>query len=403
MPVLYFSSPCMHGIRGPGHVAFTNAWHCVVFHLPNAFVKFPGLKRELQARDVRRPDEDPDQNPDIKTILLTNILRSNLEQQLQMGCSVFHTCNCSERRCQLTQDKTKFGMADAVVFDGYGGGFNNRAPARKFINRRVRSDKIFVFHNMEAPIRHSGQIKDFYHHDFFNLTMTYRQDSNIRVPYWRLSKRTETKLSSGINLHEVRKKSRTAVWFISHCERYGSQRWTYVEQLRKYIDVDIYGDCGNFSCPRNFSDYNMELNCFRDVSKTYYFYLALENAFCKDYLTEKILHAWLNQMVPVVQGSFDNVLPPYSALDVRDYANPRELAEKMKSLREDSTEYMKYFEFKRYYDVHGPGCDRGFCRLCEILHDPSYQYKSRFDVRRWWTGQGQCQTEEEVGRVLGLN
>ncbi len=233
--------------------------------------------------------------------------------------------------------------------------------------------------------------------------MTYRQDSNIWVPYWRLSKRTEPRLSSGINMHEVRKKSRTAVWFSSHCNMSGTQRWRYVEQLRKYIDVDIYGNCGNLSCPKNSSDYNMELKCFREVSKTYYFYLAFENAFCKDYLTEKILHGWLNEMVPVVQGSFDDVLPPYSALDVRDYANPRELAEKMKSLRKNTTEYVKYFDFKRYYDIHGSDCDRGFCRLCEILHDPSYQYKLRFDLRRWWIDKGQCWTEKETGRFLGLN
>ncbi len=56
-----------------------------------------------------------------------------------------------------------------------------------------------------------------------------------------------------------------------------------------------------------------EEKCCDEVRNSYYFYLAFENAFCKDYLTE-ILHGWLYDMIPVVQGRFDDVRWPYFAL-----------------------------------------------------------------------------------------
>ena len=39
---------------------------------------------------------------------------------------------------------------------------------------------------------------------------------------------------------------------------------------------------------------------------------------------------------------------------------------------------MKYYEFKKPHDIKRHDCDRGLCRLCEILHDAGYQYRSRF-------------------------
>ncbi len=311
---------------------------------------------------------------------------------------MFQACNCSKWQCKATVNRSVFHTAAAVIFHGFS---KELVKYPKNLPVRGHSDQIYGFHNMEAPTRRGEELKQF--PDVFNLTMTYRRGSDIRVPYWRLVKKTDERQSTGMSLGKVREKSRTAVWFISGCTRRGSQRWAYVNELSKYVDVDIYGDCGNFSCPMNKTHPNVEEKCFRGVGKTYYFYLAFENSLCNDYVTEKILQGWFYDMVPVVHGSFDDVLPPYSALDVRDFASPRDLAVKMKFLRNNSTEYLKYFQFKKSYDIVRHDCDRGFCRLCEILHDPGYQYKSRFDVHQWWVGEGECWTEEETGHLLGLN
>lgn len=340
--------------------------------------------------DVERLTDDTDNLDSIKTILIMNEQMAHRWEGRHVGRAVFHACNCSEYRCETTLDKTKFGVAAALIFQPNKGGFSSE-------RLRARPEQIFVVRSNEAPLRGKENIK-LHYKDLFNLTMTYRRESDIRVPNWRLIRRTEPNLSGGISVGKVMTKSRTAVGFISHCHTPGSQRLRYVTELRKYVDVDIYGDCGHLSCPKH-----QPIDCFRNVSDTYYFYLAFENAFCKDYLTEKILHGWQYDMVPVVLGSYDDVLPPNSALDVRDFANPRELAERMKSLRNNITEYMKYFEFKKFYDITHHDCDRGLCRLCEILHDPDYQFKSGFDFYQWWMGQGECLSDKEIGPLLGLD
>ena len=67
---------------------------------------------------------------------------------------------------------------------------------------------------------------------------------------------------------------------VSNC---GSQlRNTFVRKLQKYITVDVFGACsGLFGKHGKCTD-----NC-KDIFKHYKFYLAFENALCKDYITEK--------------------------------------------------------------------------------------------------------------------
>lgn len=84
-------------------------------------------------------------------------------------------------------------------------------------------------------------------------------------------------------LNIVRGKSKPVTWFVSNCHTKNG-RMEYVKELSKYIDVDIYGKCGKFSCERN-------RNCFSDiVEANYFFYLSFENSFCDDYVTEKLMN-----------------------------------------------------------------------------------------------------------------
>lgn len=82
----------------------------------------------------------------------------------------------------------------------------------------------------------------------------------------------------------IKRKTKIAVWFVSNC-RSKSGREKYVEELKKYIDVDIYGQCGNKHCAK-------DEDCFRTiVEPNYYFYLSFENSLCEDYVTEKFYNA----------------------------------------------------------------------------------------------------------------
>ena len=169
--------------------------------------------------------------------------------------------------------------------------------------------------------------------DFFNLTMTYRLDSDLVRPYgwFSLLQNTSKPLrkpnkiqdsSKAKIIHPIQEISwltptapseevRTAVkllekpklvaWMASNCATH-SDREDYVEQLKKHIKVffnnvvlidfsslckvDVFGECGKKKCgPSNGGASN--LKCDEMIEKNYKFFLAFENSICTDYVTEK--------------------------------------------------------------------------------------------------------------------
>ena len=94
--------------------------------------------------------------------------------------------------------------------------------------------------------------------DFFDWTVTYRMDSTVPLPYgWfnKIKNHPEgRKLKSLIkqfgekNRHLAKKPKASNVlvaWMVSNCYTVGN-REQFVEELREFIDVDIYGECGRY-------------------------------------------------------------------------------------------------------------------------------------------------------------
>ncbi|XP_046639886.1 alpha-(1,3)-fucosyltransferase C-like [Daphnia pulicaria] len=130
------------------------------------------------------------------------------------------------------------------------------------------------------------------------------------------------KISKPLQESQLRNKTKTIAWMVSHCKTHG-QREKYVEELRKYMDVDIYG-----------ADYTQ--------------------------------HA-----------------PPHSYIDALKY-KPKELAAYLKILDADNALYNEYFWWKDHYRVEFISeytSRHGFCGLCQKLHDIQTQFKSFADQR----------------------
>jgi alpha-1,3-fucosyltransferase len=104
----------------------------------------------------------------------------------------------------------------------------------------------------------------------------------------------------------VLKKTRTAMYAASNC-RPLSQRQLIVNSLMKFVDVDLYGRCGNRSCELQTKD------CI-DIEKNYRFYLSFENTLCKDYVSEKVFKLLTQVVIPVVYNgaNMTRFLPPKS-------------------------------------------------------------------------------------------
>jgi alpha-1,3-fucosyltransferase len=181
----------------------------------------------------------------------------------------------------------------------------------------------------------------------------------------------------------VSKKNRTALWIALECKR-PSGREKLVERLKNYIDVDIYGNCGPFSCwgyPNRCLDYNT----------THLFYLAFENSLCLDYLTEKSYKVMNDFIIPVIYSGVDisRFLPPKSYIDVNSFETVDELGKYLKFLAENPKEYVKYFWWKKYYRVEEKTLD--LCDICKKLNEPNLHKKQKiYKTINKWFGDEVC-------------
>ena len=104
-------------------------------------------------------------------------------------------------------------------------------------------------------------------------------------------------------------------------------------------------------------------------------------------MTEKfwrVLNTTLS--VPIVMGGadYEQIAPPNSYLDVRNFTSPRRLAEYLIYLDDHPSEYAKYHAWRRDFGVVYRGFDLGtpsFCRLCAALHDEDRVRKESWHVQ----------------------
>ena len=157
----------------------------------------------------------------------------------------------------------------------------------------------------------------------FNWTMTYRLNSDVQLLYGRTIKRSVPLMPSpSPSTIGKEKKKKKVAWMASHCPT-SSKREKYVRQLQQFVQVDVYGKCGNgtFNCPRNEMHLISDPQCYVQLAADYKFYLSFENSICTDYVTEKFFDILQHEMVPIVLGGADysRIAPPHSFIDARRF------------------------------------------------------------------------------------
>lgn len=93
--------------------------------------------------------------------------------------------------------------------------------------------------------------------------MLNRRDSDVVIPYGpstanEYKRRLAQERSAG-GVHSsslsaiIKNKSKLVAWVVSRCG-VGSKRDDYVNELKKYITVDIYGKCSSLKCDNKSGD-----------------------------------------------------------------------------------------------------------------------------------------------------
>lgn len=252
---------------------------------------------------------------EIKYILLWTSDHATPFVYLGKGQSVFQEKKCKWTNCYVTSDRNFLGYYtefDVIAFNG-----PQLASVKVFKDIPTRRSELqkYVYANIEAAANYPVPLNTW--NGFFNWTWTYKLDSDAIWGYIAVRNATKHVIGPSTNMHwislddmdpitdqfkeKLKSKSKAAAWFNSNCNTL-SLREEYVEkiqkQLQKYdLQIDVYGSCGKYNCPKD----NME-RCLQIVNKHYYFFLAFENAFSEDYVTEKIVYALNHNTVPIVFG-----------------------------------------------------------------------------------------------------
>jgi len=222
-----------------------------------------------------------------------------------------------------------------------------------------------------------------------------------------------------------------AAWFVSACNSM-SNRNEYVNRLKLFINIDVFGDCGTLKCPRSDTD-----ACRKKAERDYKFYLSLENSLCADYVTEKFFGPMHHGIIPIVfdlHGHHAKLAPPHSYINAAQFPSVRHLADYLKMLDKNDTLYNEYFWWKKHYVIRDINVEAALraanaaendikirksvveklamCQLCQRLHQQQtiaqhHQEQETSKIYRnmtdWWDVQANCQTIQISTPALNNN
>jgi hypothetical protein len=145
----------------------------------------------------------------------------------------------------------------------------------------------------------------------------------------------------------------------------------YLNELKSYIDIDIYGK-GSCSNDKNKTCINDSKLCSKKyLSSIYKFYFAFENSICTDYITEKFFNIIRYNIIPVVLGggNYEYYIPRSGFINVFDFSSAQSLATYLLYLDSNKTAYNEYFKWKKYVKFNASDQSmHHFCNLCIQMH-----------------------------------
>jgi hypothetical protein len=302
-------------------------------------------------------------NNETKIISMRTEIFKNKFMEFETGLiTPFLKNNCPVTNCEFTNDEFKLNKSHLVLFEM---GTNTY----KFIPSRRLSNQRYVFVLYESP---ANTIDFSQYNNFFNLTSTYESNSDFPGFYSASSIKWATNESFNENYDFSAKKFKFSAAVISNCND-KSSRLNYINELNKYISVDIFGNCGK-PCPQYYTNTSIKDECKRIISKEYKFILSFENSVCKDYITEKFFNILSYDIIPVVRGGahYDEYVPKSGYIDAHDFKSAQDLAQYLIYLDSNKTAYNSYFKWKKHVQFYTAlNIHYGFspiCDMCIYLH-----------------------------------
>nr|XP_057913378.1 alpha-(1,3)-fucosyltransferase 7-like isoform X2 [Doryrhamphus excisus] len=270
-------------------------------------------------------------------------------------------------RCRVVVERSLFSKADVVVF-------HNQELKTKWEKLPMKLPRPpgqrWAWLSLESPAN-NGDLRRFA--GVFNLTMSYRRDADVSIPYGELLPRGPEDVVED----NLQNKTDLVCWVVSNF-RLSHTRTKVYQELTKVIPVKVYGRLTTPLKPKDL---------LPTLSRCY-FYLAFENSLSKDYITEKLWrNAYQSGAVPVVLGAplqdYKAVAPPHSFIHVDEFASVKELAEYLHNLAGDPERYGEYLRWKTDWKAKSYESWRWvLCQVCAQYHSFP-QHKVYADLATW--------------------
>ncbi|XP_076578696.1 4-galactosyl-N-acetylglucosaminide 3-alpha-L-fucosyltransferase 9-like [Chaetodon auriga] len=278
-----------------------------------------------------------------------------------LSCDIYNI-----KKCHLTDDKSLYHKAHGVLFH-----HRNINPASLPKEPRPWFQK-WVWWNMESPAN-SAPISELNHS--FNLTCSYRLDSNIPVTYGYLVPMTSENES-----FKLPAKDKLVCWIVSNWNP-NYKRVQFYNELRKHVKVHTYGNA--FGQRLSDQDYVKIVSSCK-------FYLSFENSVYKDYITEKLYRPMSLGTVPVVLGpsrqNYEDHIPGDSFIHVDDFSTSKELAERLTYLDQNNSEYIRYLSWTSRFKGQLSAFGREHaCKTCRYLQNHR-GYQAFHGLNKWYWG-----------------
>ncbi|KFO76019.1 Alpha-(1,3)-fucosyltransferase 7 [Cuculus canorus] len=231
--------------------------------------------------------------------------------------------------CRLTVERQLLGRANVVVFP-----HTSLRPGKDNLPTKRPPGQSWVWVSLESPSNTKALAR---WNQTFNWVMTYRQDSDIFIPYGKLVPNQ----SATVNIPT---KTSLVSWVVSNYHRTQKRAQVY-KNLSRYLHVNIYGKANKKPLCND---------CLLPTTSKSKFYLAFENSIHQDYITEKL---WRNSLmagtVPVVLGppraNYEQFVPADSFIHVDDFGSLAELATFLKTM--NSSRYRQFFAWQERFSV----------------------------------------------------
>uniref|UniRef100_A0A2K5ZFX4 Fucosyltransferase n=1 Tax=Mandrillus leucophaeus TaxID=9568 RepID=A0A2K5ZFX4_MANLE len=264
--------------------------------------------------------------------------------------------------CQITADRKVYPKADAVIVHHW----DIMSNPKSCLPPSPRPQG-------QQPLSNCWHLQAL--DGYFNLTMSYRSDSDIFTLYGWLEPRSGQPAHPPLNLSA---KTELVAWAVSNWKP-DLARVRYYQSLQAHLKVDVYGK-SHKPLPRG---------TMMEMLSRYKFYLAFENSLHPDYITEKL---WRNALgtwaVPVVLGpsrsNYERFLPPDAFIHVDDFQSPEDLTRYLQELDKDHARYLSYFHWRETLRPRFSSWALDFCKACWKLQEES-RYQTVRSIAAWFT------------------